>query len=213
MDRRLTLVCIGLLCCLLGGCIEPEPVPSAVVRGIINASVEPAQTTIYSPEKITVTTSAGSFALTPRANYSLSALVVSKRYYSSGWEAEISPMDLALAWGRMVEPDVDRHLSYSQNGRWYFYTYDGKTPVGKSYIASHSANNHIIPATPNLKAALNGVESDQMVSLEGFLVDVDGRMSGRTVWWRTSLSRTDSASGSCEIFYVTTARIGEKTYK
>jgi hypothetical protein len=38
-----------------------------------------------------------------------------------------------------------------------------------------------------------------MVSLSGYLVEINGANNWR---WRSSLSRTDTGQGACEVFYV-----------
>ena len=42
---------------------------------------------------------------------------------------------------------------------------------------------------------------------------MSGTYDGKTVWWNTSLSRTDSGDGSCELIYLTKARIGNRIYE
>ena len=129
-------------------------------------------------------------------------MIASRKSYSGGWNGELSPFDLALAWGRLAEPNCDRYITYSQSGRWYFYRYSGESPVGGDYIASHSANNHIIPATENIRKAIGITRKKQRIILQGYLVNVDGTYKNATVWWRTSQSRSDTGDGSCEVFYV-----------
>ena len=140
-------------------------------------------------------------------------MIAGRKSYSGGWNGELAPFDLALAWGRLAEPDCDRYIKYSQSGRWYFYRYTGECPVGSDYIASHSANSHIIPATANVRKAIGITRKKERIILQGYLVNVDGTYKNATVWWRTSHSRSDTGDGSCEVFYVKRVTIGGYVYE
>lgn len=168
----------------------------------IDTSGEPIQSACDARD-FTLRTRNGVFTLTTKASYVIAALVVSRRAYNDGWNAELSPVDLALAWGRLAEPGWERYISYSQSGRWYHYRYTAGCPYTQGYIITHSANNHIIPATENLRLAIMLIRAKESVILEGYLVYIQGSYKGKSCWWRSSLTRTDSGNGSCEVFYVT----------
>jgi hypothetical protein len=58
---------------------------------------------------------------------------------------------------------------------------------------------HLIPASATIESTLRSVERDQWVTLRGALVEV----TGQDGWsWRSSLSRTDTGGGSCELVLV-----------
>ena len=64
------------------------------------------------------------------------------------------------------------------------------------------------------KRAVLTVKEGDRIRLLGFLVNVDGvEESGRKVWWRTSLSRSDEGNHSCEVFWVTEVQEGNKIYR
>ncbi|MDI6740538.1 MAG: hypothetical protein QME74_09270, partial [Candidatus Edwardsbacteria bacterium] len=142
------------------------------------------------------------FHITPKTDYVLSGIVVGRENYSSGWNAVISPCDLAIAWGKLTEGGLHKELNWSQSGRWYFWQYDENFPRDNAFISRYSSNNHIIPATENVANAARALGAGDTVELSGQLVDVDGRKGEETVWWRTSTSRDDSGDESCEVFYV-----------
>lgn len=122
-------------------------------------------------------------------------------------------MDLCIVWGGLAQEDAFRHISYSQGSRWFRYRYDSESPYRRDYIDSHGSNNHVIPASKNVGRALDSIRVRDEVVLQGMLVDVDAEYRGGTVWWRTSLSTSDTGSGSCEVFYVEKARIGSQIYE
>lgn len=58
---------------------------------------------------------------------------------------------------------------------------------------------HMIPADDDIKERLLNVRVGSIVQLKGVLVGV--QMGGRWVWV-SSLSRTDTGNGACEIVWV-----------
>lgn len=143
------------------------------------------------------------YALTPLAGFSIEARVLSREDYRFGREAELSPTDLALGWGRMREDAVLAGLSLSQSGRWYRYRWQDAPPMPPDEIVRSSANMHMIPADETVAAALRRVHRDQTVRIDGWLVQADAADGWR---WRSSLTREDSGGGACELVYV--CRIG-----
>jgi len=138
--------------------------------------------------------------ITPRAAFALQATVLGTERYRFGRGAEISPLDLALGWGRMARPDIYNALDVSQSGRWYRYRWGAEgPPIPHEEIISSSSNMHMIPATAEVAQALLNITPGQRVSLAGWLVDVD---TDEGLRWRTSLRRDDSGDGACEIVYV-----------
>jgi hypothetical protein len=122
------------------------------------------------------------------------------------WLTHLVPFDLALGWGMLSEPIADQWIRWWQADRWYFYHYQPPTAgmqLPAHYIRDHSANVHIIPATPALEAAIRQLERNDVVLMQGLLVDMAAVQAGQSVAFRTSLSRTDANANSCEIFYVT----------
>jgi len=93
------------------------------------------------------------------------------------------------------------------------YKWREGSPVDHSYIISHSSNNHVIPVNENIYQAIKTIREKDRVVLKGWLVNLKGTYKGQTVTWNTSLSRTDTGNGSCELFYVSEVRIETKVYE
>lgn len=148
----------------------------------------------------------------PRASYQIAARVLgNKRYYD--WQSSVVPRDLALAWGDMSDPAVSESIHWWQSNRWYHYELSYALSYSQSYITSHSANVHIIPATDNLDKALRQLKENDLIYLDGYLVDlevVDGDCVGQV---HTSLSREDTGDGACEILYVERLIVNGRLYK
>jgi len=154
----------------------------------------------------------GVFEVDPLYNYKMTAMVMSRYNYDWEWDGRLVPVDLALAWGDLTKPELMSEVSYSQSGRWYYYRYSGKFPRDPSYIITHSANNHLVPASQNIREALQKVQTHQIVHLEGYLINISGNVGGRKITWTTSQTRNDSGDHSCELFYVNKLVIGKNIY-
>ena len=141
----------------------------------------------------------GNASLKPLAGFSVEARVLGREDYRLGREADYSPTDLALGWGRMTDDAVLSRLQISQGGRWYRYSWHEAPPIPVDEIVRSSANMHLIPADDVVAAALRRIERGQRVRIDGWLVEVDAGDGWR---WRSSLTRDDSGGGACELVYV-----------
>jgi len=209
--RSLWFMMVVLSLCVLSGCERPK------MTGVETEEIDTAQDPVHTPykadEPIIREIKESHFTIIPVAEYKISGVVVGKGTYSSDWDGQISPVDLAIAWGKLAEPGAKRYVTYTQGYRWYFYQYKPESPFDHSYIISHSSNNHIIPANENIRRAVKAVKKKDKVVLEGFLVNLRGTYKEQPISWNTSLSRTDTGNGSCELFYVSKVRIETRVYE
>lgn len=173
---------------------EPEQYPA-----------EDVQEFVFQPHK-------NKYLIKPRAEYFLSGVVLGKEKYVYDRGADIAPYDLAIAWNKLVLTKLYKQLKWSQSGRWYHWRYDEDFPFDNTFVARHSANNHIIPANPNIRAALGLIRKGENIDLSGLLVNVS-QAEGEEFTWNSSLSREDDGGGSCEVFYVTEIRYKGMSYK
>lgn len=140
----------------------------------------------------------GDFTLKTRAEFELTARVLSRTDYSMDAGARLAPTDLALGWGRMSDSAVLANIEISQSGR--FFRWHVKTfPIPRHEMETSAGNMHLIPADPAVRAAIKRLRAGQIVHLQGFLVDAR-RADG---WhWNTSMTRNDTGAGACELVYV-----------
>jgi hypothetical protein len=213
MERKpfLLFILTILILCFSSGCERPQL--TGVELEKIDTSQDPIQKLIHSSEPIIIEFKNSHFTLTPIAEYKLSGMVVGRKTYSDDWEGKISPIDLAIAWGKLAEPEYRRYITYRQGNRWYFYQYKPGSPFDHAYVIPHSSNNHIIPGNKNIALAVKTIQRKNTITIEGLLVNLMGTYKGQMVTWNTSLSRTDTGNGSCELFYVTKVRIDTKVYE
>ncbi len=134
----------------------------------------------------------------PLAEFSMEGRVLSKQRYFFGRESQLAPVDLALGWGPMSNYQVLKNLKISQSDRWCHYSYD-EAPIVPSEIDNHSANMHLIPANAEIKRKIEKVRRGEIVAFKGALVQV----SDLKGWnWVSSLSRSDTGDGACEVVWV-----------
>ncbi|RYY78370.1 MAG: hypothetical protein EOO69_11105 [Moraxellaceae bacterium] len=129
--------------------------------------------------------------------------ILSREDYSSGTEAQFSPVDFAVGWGDMARPEVYSQIEISQSNRWYHWHVDHQPPIPVREIETHSANMHIIPANAEVAKLLKKVKPDDMVYLQGALVEIQMDNGWH---WRSSLSREDTGAGACELMRVDQVR-------
>jgi hypothetical protein len=142
------------------------------------------------------------FRIEATDEYVVEAMIVSAKHYRSGREADLSPVDFALAWGRMTQEPTISAVRFSQSGRWYHFEWKGNPGIPVAEMMRSSANTHIIPATddPSLRDMLLSLRRGDCVRLSGYLVRVTGDDGWR---WNSSRTRADSGGHSCELMYVT----------
>jgi hypothetical protein len=163
------------------------------------AQEEPRQTNVPNGEKLQM----GRWTLTVRATYQVTARVLAREPYHFDALADLIPEDLALGWGPMSDNRVLRTLEISQSNRFYYWHATAATTIGRDVIITHSANTHVIPQTALIAKQLARLRPGEVVTLSGELVDGE-RNDGR--WIKTSLVRTDTGAGACEVMLVTDVR-------
>ncbi|HJP97912.1 MAG TPA: hypothetical protein VJ862_05045 [Rhodanobacteraceae bacterium] len=173
--------------------------PIARAAGVL-APDDPVQVDFDAPQPPIASNDA---TLHPLARFSLTARVLSRDDYRFDAEADLSPTDLAFGWGRMSDTAVLRDIDISQSGRFYYWQVKS-FPIPRREIETHSANMHMIPANAVVSHELKRVRVGDIVTLVGLLVEVD-KPGG---WhWRSSMTRTDTGDGACEVVYVQSLEI------
>jgi hypothetical protein len=137
--------------------------------------------------------------LTVRARYRVTARVLAREDYRFDALAGLIPEDLALGWGPLSDNRILKSIDISQSNRFYYWRAPQNFTVAREAIIAHSANTHVIPGDPLVARQLSRLRPGQVVTLDGELVDAvrdDG------MWIKTSLVRTDSGAGACEVLLV-----------
>jgi len=147
----------------------------------------------------------GDFTLTPLADFTIQARVLSRADYRFDAMSALVPTDLALGWGRMSDSAVLEQLDMSQSARFYTYRWHGEPPIPLPEIVRSSTNVHLIPGDATVERQLSRVVVGHIVTLRGQLVAAQ-----RADGWqaRSSLSREDTGGGACELLLVREVAIG-----
>jgi len=145
------------------------------------------------------------YTLTPLANFRLKARVLAKARYRFDRESDLCPYDLALGWEQMSDESVLDRLKIWQSHRFYYWS--ARTlPVPKKEIERSSANMHPIPSSREVSTAIRRVRKGHVIEMAGALVRVDAPDGWH---WVSSLQRSDSGYGACELIWVEQMRILE----
>lgn len=124
--------------------------------------------------------------------------ILARRDYMHDDGAKFSPVDFAVGTGAMADPKVYKQFNIEQRNRWYYWQVDSY-PIPRRDIEIHSANIHIVPASPAIAAQLKQVKVDDLVQLSGVLIEIKHSNGWQ---WRSSLSREDTGAGACELMRV-----------
>jgi hypothetical protein len=146
----------------------------------------------------------GVYMVRPLARYDIQARLLSRKSYSSDEIADLCPVDFAVGWGPMSDQAVLDRLSVWQTGRFFFWEYQNPPPIPKEEIISHASNMHLIPSSAAIETALKTVRTGNLFRLRGTLVEATRAGLGPV---RSSLSRTDTAKGACEVMWVESVEI------
>jgi hypothetical protein len=138
-----------------------------------------------------------------RAGYDITARVLRREIYRVDGGAALAPVDVAVGWGPMSDSRIIDQLEFSQMGRFFYWKPRDFTmfPLDAATMIAHSAQMHLIPATKEIDRRIRRLRPGQIATIGGYLVDVRG--PGGFVW-NTSLTRTDTGDGACEIVWVET---------
>ncbi len=144
------------------------------------------------------------YRIQPLADFVIRARVLSREDYVLDAGSKLSPIDLALGWQRMADPEVYKTLNITQGGRWYRYSWRNGPPIPLQEIIESSANMHMIPANESVELVLKQAHEGDYVRIKGMLVEAT---TDKGWHWRSSLTRSDSGNGSCELIFVEAALV------
>jgi len=150
------------------------------------------------------------FTLQPLYRYRIVGKVVGKDEYSASPLDQLGPMDLTIANGDVIRPEILSHVTIRKYPRHFTFQYffpAGTDPLSSQYVNEHISNNHLIFADDSAYSVAKSVDIGDMVEISGYLVSVSGKGSDRSTYtWTTSTTRSDMGEHACEIVYVTSFR-------
>lgn len=154
----------------------------------------PVQIPLLNPKRIYK----NGYELTFTDTFEMDARVISLRRYWGDEKADIAPIDLAVAWGRLANEEMLNKIYFRQNNRFLYWRVD-EFPVSRNELMQSTSNLHIIPANAEIEQQVKLLKKGEHVTLKGYLVNAK---NGNNDEWLTSRSRDDDGDGACEIFFV-----------
>ena len=199
--RRVTLL---ILVAAFGWWIYSVTRPVRYPPGVI-VNREPVQAALTNEQVVPWTH--GPYLLRALARYDIEARLLSRKFYRDDEISDLCPIDFAAGWGPMSDQSVLDRLSVWQTGRFFFWKYANPSPLPKEEIVGHASNTHLIPSSPEILAALKNVRTGDHFRLLGLLVEATKPGMNPV---RSSLSRTDTAKGACEVMWVESVELIKK---
>ncbi|MFA5119244.1 MAG: hypothetical protein WC695_10465 [Candidatus Omnitrophota bacterium] len=170
---------------------------------------EPVQEKIERQESIDLEIRGYSYRLTPVYEFEINALVVSKYNYKFGIyrSDSVFPIDLCMIWGDNIARKTYKNMSlrFFHDCRWCEVEWWGNLDFNMRQLA----NCHLVANKKSILDKINRIVIGDQLKIKGKLVNIEGRLvskpdkyTPRQLSWRTSVSRTDTGAGACEIVYV-----------
>ena len=179
----------------------------------IPLDVDPVQTPIDPPERLTVTRDGKTYVIEKQFAYEVHGEVLSASTYDVTWTNDFADVDLGLIWGPRREA-MQQRFKFFQMGRWLFWrTPDQPTPDERQEVTTHISNNHLIPAdgSRHLEWAFRQLSKGDRVRVKGALVRISD--AGGALYAQSSTSRDDIGDGACEVVWVDELQIGERVFR
>lgn len=152
------------------------------------------------------------FKIKKVATFDLTGRILATREYSKykvGYNEidSIAPIDMCIGWGKLSTDRYDYAVKfYEFSDRYVTYYVKDTSILSLTEISQSISNTHLIPKTDKIKKQLLALKKNDLIKIEGYLVDVYDT-TGKFNPWVTSKVRTDTGGGACEIIFV------EKVYK
>ena len=208
------------------------PHVSQIATEPINTYKEPVQIELQDAKYLKIYGEKYRFAIQPQAQYSLSGLVVAKN--TNFWFRDVMRskfddvflIDLGIVWGDLARDKVklykhwkfksSKTLGQSRRLQWQSKPPYDDMPWDIGFVSSHVSHTHIIPANSNVMGALLKIKKNDIVKIDGYLIDIyteKAEAIGKSSLSRTDTDATSRGFGACEEMYVKQVQIGDKIYK
>lgn len=142
------------------------------------------------------------YLITALAEFEMTGRVLIAERYWSGREADLSPVDLTMAWCEASDTSLLEKIDFYKLERYYRYEWNDPS-VDKNVLRENTANMHMIPATDSVSTLLKSVKREDLVHLRGYLIEARATDGWQ---WRSSLTRSDQGNGACEVIWVENIR-------
>ncbi|WP_394791676.1 hypothetical protein [Rhodoferax sp.] len=172
---------------------------------------EPVQTPTNTPA---FTTRVGQvdYRVTPRYDYELVGLVVSRHDSDAWWDwihaasnDHLNVVDLCVVWGANAAAGAYERMAFS-SGQFVCYVSTDDADTWRPEYVRALSNNHLLTDSPRIARLLRGVRVGDQIRLRGSLVEY-AHNAGFAFFRGTSTSRDDTGNGACETIFVREASV------
>jgi len=201
MQRLLTRLCylavIVLVLCYLNK--KRLPNYTEIDPSLLKA---PVQRTLQAPE-FSIEYKGHSYRVQPKASYDLRGLIVSQNnprgladiYHDS---KSIDTKDFCVIWGHNVRSNEFHQVKFWSNAWTCWCQWQD---AGLRFWMDELSNNHLITDSDAIRHKIARAGIGDQVHIKGMLVGY--KESGTNQGWRnSSLNRTDTGNGACEVIFV-----------
>lgn len=140
-------------------------------------------------------------------DYTVEGEVMGVRFYKED-KAPFGLVDVALAWGDILKPEIKENLEVTMEYRYcsYYYTCEN-SEISFYYLRTHMSNNHLIPASEDIFNKIIKIKKGDYIKISGTLVYIKGEKREnnkieRMEWGPSSTTLEDEGDKACEIILV-----------
>ncbi|MDR7377884.1 hypothetical protein J2X19_002563 [Rhodoferax ferrireducens] len=152
------------------------------------------------------------YRITPRYDYELSGLVVSRHDSAAWWDwihaasnDHLNVVDLCVVWGANAAAGAYERMAFSSGQFVCYFSTDDDATWRPDYVRALS-NNHLLTDSPRIARQLRGMQVGDQIRLRGSLVEY-AHNAGFAFFRGTSTSRDDTGNGACETIFVREASV------
>ncbi|HBE88727.1 MAG TPA: hypothetical protein DDW67_06260 [Elusimicrobia bacterium] len=162
---------------------------------------EPLQTELLSGDAAPGCARDGySWSFEPLYRYDITGYVFGVSHKLASELKGVMAADLGLLWGENARDGLYRHTKLRVRMDWFVASWKN----GYHFNTDAAANTHIVTCDPGVYEKIRSVRMGDQVRLRGLLVGVNISRGGgaQRMTARSSVSRTDTRGGACEILYI-----------
>jgi len=144
------------------------------------------------------------FTFTSNNAYTLSGKVIGKHEYPPTMPNGIIPLDLAIANGDLLKPEILSYFTFAMGENSLEYTYDipASTGLTEKYIDEHIGLNRLVFLDSAIENKVKNVETGDCLIITGKLIDIKGESPQKLFSISTSTTRNDFYPTGAEIVLV-----------
>lgn len=150
------------------------------------------------------------YSLYPKANYAIEGLIVSQHRSDSFFDLAhaaskdtLNSRDICTVWGQTLTVGAYSDVEF-WSGDWTCNYQYSSIETAAVFRPDEVSNTHVLAKDPSIRAKLASLEVGDEYKMAGRLVDYELAFGGRR---NTSLVRTDTGDGACEVLFVESIEI------